>query len=137
MQPLNFFDLFTSINWVGFIVSVVVVSAIGAIWHSSVLFGEIWKKANKADSKGNSNVHAAIVLILQLITTALIGLMYFVATQISMWLSLLLLVAIAGWEVSDLSFRIRDYKSFLKAVSVGVGYFCVTSLIFIFFATLE
>lgn len=39
-------DLFSAIHWLPVVVMTVVSFALGAFWHSPVLFGKLWKKEN-------------------------------------------------------------------------------------------
>ncbi len=131
----SFCTVFTHINWLTFIAAVLMAYIVGAIWYS-LLFRDMWIAANQIDINVKpSKSNMVSTMLLQLLATALIGLMYFVLTPISLWLALFVTLAFGGWMKATTKFRISDTKTFIKAVIVDVTYFCIVALIFILFAT--
>ena len=127
-------ELFAQINWWAFGGSVLLVFAVGALWYS-VLFVKIWKEVNKIDDTGKiSTGNMVFTMLLQLLSTALVGLTFFILTKVSLLFAILVAVAIVGWMKSTLKFRFVDWKTFIKAVVAEAGYFAVAVLIFILFA---
>lgn len=73
-------------------------------------------------------------MIFQLISTALVVLVFFVLTPIHLWLSILVVIAIASWMKSNLKFQISDWKRFVTLALIDVGYFTIVSIIGILFS---
>jgi hypothetical protein len=46
---MNLFNLISIIHWIPVIVMTIFSFALGAIWHSSLLFGETWTKENNPE----------------------------------------------------------------------------------------
>lgn len=133
------------ISWLWYIISVFVAFGAGAIWYT-ILFGKSWVKVVKYEclcgadiSKGEKCTcknRFPWEMIFQLIGTALIGLMYFILTPISVWLSVIVCIAFAGWTKSMLKFQIAEWKRYITLASIDVGYFIVVSAIFVLFSYL-
>ena len=127
-------EIFAQINWWAFGGSVLLVFAVGALWYS-VLFAKAWKEVNKIDDTGEISAgNMVFTMLFQLLSTALVGLTFFILTKVSLFLAILVAVAIIGWMKSTLKFRFTNWKIFFKAVVSEVGYFAVAALIFILFA---
>ena len=137
--------LFSQISWLWYTISVVIAFGLGFVWYS-LLFTKKWVEAVKfqcpcgADlakgEKCNCKPSAAIWLtfVFQIIATAFIGLMYFVLTSISIWLSIIVVIAICAWMKSTLKFQIMDTKRWMTLCLIDVGYFFAASVIYILFA---
>ena len=127
-------EMFDGINWWIYLVSVVTVFIIGAIWFS-FLFSKMWIEANKIDvTEKGSTGNMVFTMLFQLFTTALLGLAIFVVTKISWELAVFMVIAVAGWMKSNLKFKFIDYKTFFKAAISEVGYFAISAIVFILFA---
>lgn len=135
---------FETISWLWFSIAVVASFAFGAIWYG-ILFSKTWMKAiryecacgadvvngEKCTCKSNS---AVIPFSFQIISTALVTLMYFILTPISIWLSVLVVVAISAWMKSTLKFQISNWKRFFTLAAIDVGYFFIVSCIAVGFS---
>lgn len=136
---------FSEISWLWYVIAVITAFGTGAIWYT-LLFGKQWVKAVNYEclcganiSKGDKctcNNRFPWEMIFQLIGTALIGLMYFILTPISVWLSVIVCIAFAGWTKSMLKFQIASWNRYITLASIDVGYFIVVSAIFVLFSYL-
>ncbi len=130
----SFCEMFNGINWWIYLASVFTVFIIGAIWFS-FLFVKMWIEANKIDiNEKGSTGNMVFTMLLQLFATALLGLAIFVITNISWELAIFMIIGVAGWMKSNLKFKFIDYKTFFKAAISEVGYFAVSTIVFILFA---
>lgn len=137
----------SQISWMWYAMSVVVAFVVGAFWYS-VLFGRKWAEAIRYEcacgadlAKGQEctckrGASVYMTFLLQFASTALIGLMYFVLTGVSVALSALVVVAVSAWMKATLKFEIPDFKRWITLCAINVGYFFVASLIFILFSLL-
>lgn len=137
--------IFESIPWLWYSLAVLISFAFGAIWYG-VFFTKAWAKAvryececgadiangEKCTCKPNFSFY--YTFIIQIITTALVTLMYFILTPISIWLSVMVVIAISGWMKSTLKFQISNWKRFIILASIDVGYFFIVSCIGIGFS---
>lgn len=136
---------FLQINWLWYAASVIVVYAVGAIWYGK-LFTNSWLKSVRykclcgaeldKGEKCTCQSRSMWPMLYQFAATILIGLMYFVLTALSIWLALLVAVAISGWMKATLKFQIPEWKRFVTLASIDVGYFFLSSLIFMGFASI-
>jgi len=55
-------------------------------------------------------------------------------TPVSLWLSVIVCVAFAGWTKSMLKFQIASWHRYITLALIDVGYFVMVSLIFILFS---
>ncbi len=126
--------IISDINWIWYIVAIGVVFGIGAIWYS-LLFSNAWMRVFKVEIPTDVKLQgAAFTMIMQLLASALFGLAFFVLTSISVWLSLLLLIAFCGWQKASLKFRYTKWNDYFMAALIEVGYIFVAGLVFILFA---
>lgn len=117
-----------------YIVAVVVVFGVGAVWYS-LLFSKAWMRVFKVEMPADVKPgDAAFTMIMQLLASALFGLAFFVLTPISVWLSLLLLIAFCGWQKAGLKFRYTKWNDYFMAALIEAGYTFVAGIIFILFA---
>lgn len=133
------------ISWLWYAVGVVAVYALGALWYT-VLFGKKWIKAVNYkcvcgadlsnDEKCTCKPRFPWEMAFQLISTAILGLMYFVVTPISLPIAILIAIAVTAWNKSMLKFQIADWKRFTTLALIDVGYFVVASVVFILLALL-
>lgn len=122
------------INWWIFAGAVLVVFAIGALWYS-VLFVKTWKEINKIDDNAEITIGNMIAtMLLQFISTAMVGFVFFILTHLSVFLAIFVTIAIGGWMKSNLKFKFTDWKTFVKAAVAETGYFTVAAIVFILFA---
>lgn len=130
MDSTNCCLLFDSINWLWYAISVVIVFALGAIWFS-LLFQKTWIKVFKVDMSGNKSDGAVVTLLMQLIATALFGLVFFVLVKFSFWVALLALIGFCGWQKGTLKFRYMRWKEYFQAAFVEAGYTFLAGIVFI------
>lgn len=137
---------FTSISWLWYIIAVIVVFGLGALWYS-VLFRKAWicnvgfECECKADLANGEKCHCTggksfLPMLFQFIATLLLGFMYFVLTAISIWLSVIVFVAVAAWLKASLKFKIMNWGRYMRVAAIEVGYFTVASILFVLFALL-
>ncbi len=70
---MNITSLISSIHWISVLVMTVFYFAFGAFWHSSILFGKLWKKENNPNNdkiKINAPLIFGVTAILHFITIA-------------------------------------------------------------------
>ncbi len=128
---------FAHINWLWYVVAVVVAFAAGALWYSK-LFRKTWMEVNQIDPQQQvSKANMISTLLLQFLSTAVLGLMFFILVQQSLCLAIIVTIGIAAWLKSTLKFRMADIKRFWKAAWIDVGYFCVVAVIFMLFASIR
>lgn len=127
-------DLFVDFNWWIYLLSVVTVFIIGAIWFS-FLFVKMWIEANKIDMtvKGSTG-NTVFTMLFQLFSTALLGLAIFLITKVSWELTIVAILGIVAWMKSNLKFKFVDWKMFFKAAISEVGYFAISAIVFMLFA---
>ena len=128
-------EMFDGINWWIYFASVVTVFIIGAIWFS-FLFSKMWIEANNIDvTEKGSTGNMVFTMLFQLFATALLGLAIFVLVSETSWeLAAFMVITVAGWMKSNLKFKFIDYETFFKAAISEVGYFAVSTIVFILFA---
>ncbi len=135
METCNVFcETFCGINWLWYGVAVIVAFAAGAVWHT-FLFAKTWMRVFKVDiPEKPDTANMVITMLMQVLCTALLGLVFFVLTALSLWVALLALVGFCGWQKGTLKFRYAHWKSFMEAACVEAGYTFVAGMIFILFA---
>lgn len=136
---------FSQISWLWYCISVVLAFGMGALWYT-VLFGKQWIKAVNYvcvcganlsnEEKCSCKARFPWEMIFQLISTAIVGMMFFLLTPLSLVMAVIVVFAFAGWTKSMLKFQIADWKRFITLASIDVGYFVVVSIIFIVFSML-
>ncbi len=130
----SFCGLFSHVNWLWYIISVIVAFAVGALWYS-VLFSKAWMRVFKVEIPEKiQSSNTCITMLTQLMATALSGLTFFVLTTISLWLAILVLVAFCGWQKGNLKFRYTKWDEYFTAALIEAGYTFVAGVIFILFA---
>lgn len=132
---------FTTISWLWYAVSVVVVFGVGGLWYGK-FFTKKWiaavdykcscgadmAKGEKCACKNNGG---SLTMIFQFLATGLVGLMYFL---LSWPMALIVAVAMSGWMKATLKFQKPDWKQYFTLAMIDVGYFFLSSIIFILFA---
>ena len=73
-------------------------------------------------------------MLFQFISTAFVVFMYFVLTPISIWLSVIVVVAVCAWMKSNLKFQISNWKRYITLALIDVGYFFIVSVIAVLFS---
>ncbi len=141
----TFSSLF-QISWTWYALSVFISCAFGALWYCK-LFTRQWKEAIHFDCSPNEEISNScysydplfgfiVTMIMQGVGIALLGLMYFVLTAQSVWLSVIVVVSICGWMKAILRFQIQNYTRWIIISTINVGYFFLISTIMIIFASL-
>lgn len=126
--------LLQEINWWAYIGSVVTVFIIGAFWFS-FLFKKMWIETNKIDLNiTGSTGNMVFTMVFQLLTTALLGVAIFLLTKVSIDLTIVMIIAVSGWMKSNLKFKFVDFRTFYKAAIAEVGYFAISSIVFLLFS---
>ncbi len=135
-----FFDLFSDISWLWYVISVLVAYAAGALWYT-VLFGKQWIKAVHFECQCGAKLykgetctcspHFPVEMVFQFISTGIVGLMYFVLTPVSIWMAILVGLSFSAWTKSMYKFEIASWERFTILAAINVGYFVVVSAIFI------
>lgn len=134
-----FFDLFTNISWLWYAIAVLTAYATGALWYT-VLFGKQWIKAVHFECQCGAKLYKGEKcscgprfpweMAFQFVSTAFIGLMYFVLTPVSIWMAVLICLSFSAWTKSMYKFEISSWKRFTTLAAINVGYFVVVSAIF-------
>jgi hypothetical protein len=130
------------ISWLWYAIAVIIVFFAGWIWYNA--FSERWVKAVKyglcacgADmGKGEKctckpSGSAFMPMIVQLLATLLIGLMYFVLVPFGICIAVLVAVAVMGWMKSSIIFQTPEKQFRMDRILIDVGYFALSSAIFI------
>lgn len=133
----SFCSLFSQINWLWYAIAVVVVYAAGALWHS-ILFGKAWIRVFKVEMPEKGQPTGAVfTMSMQLLVTALLGLLFFVLVPISVWLAVFVLITFCGWQKGTLKFRYVKWNEYFTAAIIEAGYTFIAGLIFILFALIK
>lgn len=141
----TFSSLF-QISWTWYALSVFISCAFAALWYCK-LFARQWKEAIHYDCSPSEDPYAHCcsyntffgfikTMIMQGAGIALLGLMYFVLTAQSIWLSVIVAVSISGWLKAALRFQIKEYSRWIIISTINVGYFFLMSTIMILLASL-
>lgn len=137
--------LFSHVSWLWYAIAVIVVYAVGALWYT-VLFGKYWLKALNyiclcganlsIDEKCTCKPRFPYEMVFQFISTAILGLLYFLVAPFSIWVSVAIVVAFSAWTKSMMKFQIADWRRFKTLAAIDVGYFVIASIVFILFSGL-
>ena len=135
LSTINFiWALITSINWLWYSLSVIIVFVTGAAWFSFI-FAKQWKKIFKVEIPENIDAtNITATMLLQFIATASTGLIIFILASISGWLALFVLSAFCIWQKAGLKFKYYKYDDFVDAAMIETGYLFLSGLIFILFS---
>jgi hypothetical protein len=123
------------INWWWYAVAIIVSFGIGAVWYS-LLFAKAWVRVFKVEIGDVTTGSFLRTMSIQFAANLLLGLVFFVLTNVSVWIALLTLVGICGWEKGNLNFEFSRMKEFMMAVVIRVGYTFIAGIVFIMFALL-
>lgn len=135
---------FEHISWLWYCVGVVVSFLAGALWYG-FLFPKTWMKAVRYECACGADVvngqkctcksgGVFLTMLFQFISTAFVVFMYFVLTPISIWLSVIVVVAVCAWMKSNLKFQISNWKRYMTLALIDVGYFFIVSVIAVLFS---
>jgi hypothetical protein len=134
---------FFQISWLWYAIAVVVAFGLGAFWYT-ILFGKKWLKAVNYECNCGSNLSKGEEckcpsrfpweMVFQFVSTAIVGLMYFMLTPMSLIMAIFVCIAFSAWTKSMLKFQIANWKRFISLALIDVGYFVIVSIIFIVFA---
>ena len=127
------YQSFSAINWWWFAVAAIVVFGVGALWYS-VFFPKTWMRIFKVELSKPTPGSMFRTFFLQFAANLLFGLVFFILTNLSVWIALLTLVGFCGWEKASLNFEFAKLKDFIMAVTIKVGYTFIAGIIFILFA---
>lgn len=82
---MHLIKLFSEINWLAIIAATILSFALGALWHSKLLFGKVWAKDSNtiynSENHGNPLVVFGLSAVLHIIV--LIGLAMFIGAESS------------------------------------------------------
>lgn len=135
MNSCNLFcDAIANINYVWFGIAVVVTFGLGAVWYST-LFSKAWMRVFRVVMPEKITTSSIVrTMLLQFMANVLLGLVFFVLTNVSVWLAVLVLVGFCAWEKGNLNFQFAKIKDFFTAVLIQVGYTFLAGIVFILFA---
>lgn len=134
MNGSDFYLEFNAIqlNWILLIVAILIVYFLGALWYSPVLFGDKWAAIiNPKFVKPTTEKISLLPMIYQFVATMILGFVIFVGVRISIPLTILMLVAAAGWQKASLFFKYPQFDNFVKVAFIEVGYFTIASTLFV------
>ena len=133
------------ISWLWYAIAVVIAFMSGWFWYN--FFTERWVKAVNyglcacaADlAKGEKctckpDAKAFVPMIAQLLSTCLMGYLYFVLTPICSGVAIFAAVAIISWMIGNILFSTSTKQRRIDRILIDVGYFTIVSVIFILFA---
>lgn len=134
----------SEISWLWYAIATVVSFFIGAIWYG-VLFPKTWMKAIRYECACGADVingekctcksnGVFPTMLFQFISTAFVVFMYFTLTSISIWLSVIVVLAVCAWMKSTLKFQISDWRRFFTLALIDVGYFFIVSVVAVLFS---
>lgn len=122
------------VNWLWFIAALLVAFGLGGVWYS-LFFKNAWIRVFKIEMAQKVPVGNFIrVMGIQFAVNILFGLVFFILTGISVWLAVLVLIAVCAWQKGQLNFQFAKWSDFVMAATINVGYTFVAGLIFISFA---
>jgi hypothetical protein len=131
---MGFRHLFFNINWMWFSVAVIVTFAIGAVWFSA-LFSKNWVRIFKVEMPEKPTPALMIrTLVLQFVVNVFFGLLFFMLTPVSVYLSVFALIVFCAWQKGMLNFQFPKFQDFVMAAVINVGYTFVVGIVFILFA---
>jgi len=119
---------FADINWLSVIVAALAAFAIGGLWYSPVLFGDIWAKELKLSSeelkKANMPLIFGTTFVLNIIAAMVLDI--FIGQQSTLLSGLMygLIVAVA-WVSTSLGINYLFSRKSLKLFFIDAGYFLV------------
>jgi hypothetical protein len=120
------FNFFSHINWIGVIVVTILSFALGALWHSPVLFGKTWsKEIQKGDTR---NVNFKFIFGFSAVAnfTALVALNAFIGSNSTLFLGLAkgLIVGIF-WISTSIAVTYLFASRSLKLFLIDAGFYVV------------
>jgi len=119
---------FAEISWLSVIVAALAAFAIGGLWYSPVLFGDIWAKELKLSSeelkKANMPLIFGTTFVLNIIAAMVLDI--FIGQQSTLLSGLMygLIVAVA-WVSTSLGINYLFSRKSLKLFFIDAGYFLV------------
>ncbi len=131
-----FCNLLGQVNWLWYVVAVLAVYVLGALWYS-VLFPKAWVRIFKIEMPDKRNpANMFLTMFGQLVANALMGLALFMITPLSFWLAVLTLIGFTGWNKATLKYKYADWGEYFRAAGIEAGYLFLAGTIFIVFALL-
>jgi hypothetical protein len=119
---------FADINWLSVIVAALAAFAIGGLWYSPILFGNIWAKELKLSDdelkKANMPLIFGTTFVLNIIAAIVLDI--FIGQQSTLLSGLMygLIVAVA-WVTTSLGINYLFSRKSLKLFFIDAGYFLV------------
>ena len=123
------------VNWLWLAAATAVSFSIGAVWYS-VLFSKAWIKIFKVEMGEVNTASIVRTMGLQFAANLFLGLVFFVLTNISVWVAIITLMGIIGWEKAILNFQFSKFKDCLMAIVIRAGYTLLAGIVYILFALL-
>jgi hypothetical protein len=119
-----------------YITALIIVCVLCAAWYLLVFSGK-WIKVFKVDlPKKFDSGNLTLTICLQVVSSALIGLAFFLIAPFSGWLALFILIAFCAWQTASLKLRYSDFKEFNCAATIEAGYTFLAGITFILFGML-
>lgn len=132
-----FCALVGQIDWLWYVLSILAVYVVGALWYS-VLFRKMWLEVFKVKIPTKpSGGNMFVTFFGQLVATALMGLVIFIITPVSVWLAVIMVFAVCGWQKGSLKYQFAEWREYFRAAWVTAGYTFVAGVIFILFALIR
>jgi len=125
---MEFTTAFAGINWLSVIVAALTAFAIGGLWYSPILFGNIWAKELKISEeeikKANMPMIFGTTFILNIISAFVLDM--FIGQNATLLSGLMygLIVAIA-WVATSIGINYLFSRKTLKLFFIDAGYFLV------------
>jgi hypothetical protein len=127
---------FAQINWLSVIVSALAAFAVGGLWYSPVLFGNVWQKLIKVSQEEMKNANIPLIFgstfILNIVGA--IALDLFIGPQASVSIGLMsgLLISVV-WIGTSLAINYlysrKSFKLFLIDAGYYIAFYCIMGII--------
>lgn len=134
----SFFVHFESIHWGYYVLSLVLVYTLGALWHSKLMFQKTWTELYQS-SESPENPEKSLVffsMFFQFIATAFLILVFFLTVKISLISTILLSIAFLAWQKAALFFKYPQRNKWIKVATLEVGYLLCSLIIMLIFSLL-
>ncbi len=127
---------FAQVNWLSVIVSALAAFAIGGLWYSPVMFGNVWQKLIKLSDeeikKANMLLIFGSTFILNIIGAFVLDM--FIGPQATMWFGLTAgLIVGAIWVGSSMAinylFARKPFRLFLIDAGYFITFYCIMGII--------
>ena len=133
----TFLFLLSNIQWIWFLIAIVINFVIGAIWYS-FLFPKTWMRVFKVEMPDNVTTLSMVrTMGIQLVVSILFGSVFFLLTQISFFISVFVLIGFCAWQKGGLNFQFAKWEDYVLAASIQVGYTFIAGMVFIIFGLIS